>query len=94
MLFDRIPSFTGCSSVHDDESDDDGLPNTYDYNDSFIDDDGTNSGSLSGDDDSDEDWQHPGGDDGGGGGEDSEEDVKELVKEAHEFVSNPKLRRR
>lgn len=88
---DRVTAvcLPGHSTVCDDESDD-GLPNTYDYDDSFIDDDGMNSSASSGDD-SDEDWQHPGND---GGGEESEEDIKELAKEASEFVANPKLQRR
>ena len=84
-------AFPGRSTACDGDSDDDGLPNTYDYDDSFIDDDdGANSSTSSGGDDSDEDWQHP----GGGGGEESEEDIQELAKEANEFVSNPKLHRR
>ena len=92
VLSECFPPFPGRSIACHGDSDDDGLPNTYDYDDSFIDDDGMSSSTSSGDDNSDEDWQHPS--DDGGGGEESEEDIKELAKEANEFVSNPKLHRR
>lgn len=57
-------------------------PNTYDYNDSFINDE---SQAKSGDDksasESDQD----------GSGSDDEEDVKQLKKEAKKFVKNEKM---
>ena len=64
------------------DSDDDGEPNTYDYNDSFIDD---------ADQPSEESTEY------GGESEDSDwapgdnEDVSELVDEAKDFMSNKKM---
>ncbi|XP_057316408.1 aprataxin and PNK-like factor [Hydractinia symbiolongicarpus] len=70
-------------SIIDSRSDDDGEPNTYDYDDSFIDDGMTSSESYENDDD-DSDF-NPGGDK-----ESEDEDIQELVSEAKEFVNNRK----
>lgn len=66
------------------DSDDDGQPNTYDYNDSFIDDDNqTSEESMEyGGESEDSDWA-PG----------DNEDVSELVDEAKGFMSNKKMHR-
>ena len=63
------------------DSDDDGEPNTYDYTDSFIDDDGQSSEESTeyGGESEDSDWGPP------------DEDVSELVDEAKHFVSNKKM---
>ena len=67
------------------ESDDDG-PNTYDYNDSFLDDgddvEGSGSSYSAGSDDSD--WQPQGEDD-------DDEDVTELLTEARGFLRSKKM---
>ena len=72
-------------SVLQDVSDDDGEPNTYDYNDSFINDEG-----VSSEDDyspsDDENWMP--------NASESEEDVNELLEEAKDFTSNPKMQKR
>lgn len=73
-------------SVLDDTSDDDG-PNTYDYNDSFLADDGEESGSnYSASDDSD--WQPQGDDDED---DDVDEDVNELLTEARGFLRSKNM---
>ncbi|KAL9953010.1 hypothetical protein ACROYT_G040357 [Oculina patagonica] len=73
-------------SVLDDTSDDDG-PNTYDYNDSFLDNDGEGSGSsYSASDDSD--WQPQGADDDD---DDVDEDVNELLTEARGFLRSKNM---
>lgn len=75
-------------SVLDDASDDDG-PNTYDYNDSFLADDGEESGSnYSASDDSD--WQPQGDDDDDA---DVDEDVNELLTEARGFLRSKNMTR-
>ena len=73
--------FSSAKLVSKESIEDDGLPNTYDYNDSFIDDgsgDEDDSESVSAADGSDSDY------------EDSE-DVKKLVKDAKKFVKNKKF---
>lgn len=78
-------------SVLDNESDDD-LPNTYDYNDSFLDDgdiDGSGSSYSAGSDDSD--WRPKGGDDDGDD-DDDDEDVNELLSEARGFLRSKMAR--
>lgn len=72
-------------SVVANESDDDG-PNTYDYNDSFIDDadEEDNSSYSAGSDDSD--WKPQGGDDN-----DDDDDVDELLTEARGFLRSKKM---
>ena len=67
-------------------SDDDGEANTYDYNDSFIDNiNKSDSGEESSvENQSDSDWEPDLG---------SEEDVRGLVKEAKGFVRNKKMAR-
>lgn len=77
----RTAASTKKKSVIDSRSDDDGEPNTYDYDDSFIDDGMTSSEGYENDDD-DSDF-NPGGDK-----ESEDEDIQELVSEAKEFVSN------
>jgi len=76
-------------SVLDDVSDDDNEPNTYDYNDSFLADDGEESGSsYSASDDSD--WQPQGDDDDDA---DVDEDVNELLTEARGFLRSKNMTR-
>jgi len=76
-------------SVLDDASDDDDEPNTYDYNDSFLADDGEESGSsYSASDDSD--WQPQGDDDDDA---DVDEDVNELLTEARGFLRSKNMTR-
>lgn len=71
-------------SVLNKESDDDG-PNTYDYNDSFLDDgEGSGSSYSAGSDDSD--WRPQGEDD-----DDDDEDVTELLTEARGFLRSKKM---
>lgn len=72
-------------SVVANESDDDG-PNTYDYNDSFIDDadEEDDSSYSAGSDDSD--WKPQGGDDN-----DDDDDVDELLTEARGFLRSKKM---
>lgn len=72
-------------SVVANKSDDDG-PNTYDYNDSFIDDadEEDDSSYSAGSDDSD--WKPQGGDDN-----DDDDDVDELLTEAHGFLRSKKM---
>ena len=72
-------------SVLDNESDDEGEPNTYDYDDSFLNDDGDaeSSGSY-GNDDSDSDF------DPNTKSDMEDDDVSCLVDEAKEFISNKK----
>ena len=66
------------------DSDDDGQPNTYDYNDSFIDDEDIGSSSTSyGPDSDDEDWEPI----------NDSEDVNELVQDADSFIANKKMHR-
>jgi len=74
-------------SVLDNTSDDDGENNSYDYNDSFLDETDESEDSFTNDDASDSDY-NPGGnhDDGS-----QDDDVKDLIKEANEFVNNPKM---
>ena len=75
-------------SVLDDASDDDDEPNTYDYNDSFLADDGEESGSsYSASDDSD--WQPQGDDDDDDA--DVDEDVNELLTEARGFLRSKNM---
>lgn len=63
------------------DSDDDGQPNTYDYNDSFLDDsDDSDASSLSPSDSDDTDF-NPG----------SDSDLGELVSEAKGFLRNRKM---
>lgn len=62
------------------DSDDDGQPNAYDYNDSFLDDSDESASSLSLEDSEDSDWD-PG----------SDSDLKELVSEAKGFLRNKKM---
>lgn len=75
LLTAKVSALTG-------DSDDDGEPNTYDYNDSFIDD---------ADQPSEESTEY------GGESEDSDwapgdnEDVSELIDEAKDFMSNKKM---
>lgn len=73
-------------SVLDDTSDDDG-PNTYDHNDSFLDEDASDAkrscSSYSGSEDSD--WQPQGDDD------DDDEDVNELLTEARGFLRSKNM---
>lgn len=59
------------------DEDDDGLPNTYDYNDSFINDASQSLGQSQATGDDDED--------------DNDDDVGALKKEAKAFVRNRKL---
>ena len=63
-------------------SDDDGDINTYDYDDSFLDDVELSSKSSSnfGEEETDSDWEP-----------DDSEDVKNLVKEAKSFMKNKKM---
>lgn len=64
------------------DSDDDGEPNTYDYNDSFIDDANQSSDESTeyGGESEDSDW-----------GPGDNEDVSELMDEAKGFISNKKM---
>ena len=76
--------FLGKKSVLDGEKDDCGEENTYDYDDSFLDDENLTSSSASYRQDSeDSDWMP---DINDGDEEDLEEDVKELVAEARGFL--------
>ena len=71
-------------SILDGDSDDDSQPNTYDYNDSFIDDQSVESNH--GNDDSssnDSNWLPS--------NNDSDEDVTDLTKEAEDFIRNKKM---
>lgn len=76
------------------ESDDSEGPNTYDYTDSFIDDEEMSSGSTSyGGESEDSDWAPPSGGEGKGGDreESLEADVTELKEEANSFITNKKM---
>ena len=64
------------------DSDDDGEPNTYDYTDSFIDDD---------DKTSEESMEYGGDSEDGDWAPDEDEDVSALVGEAKDFMSNKKM---
>ena len=78
-------------SLLDNESDDD-LPNTYDYNDSFLDDgDVDGSGSSYSAESDDSDWRPKGGDDDDDGDEGDDEDVNELLSEARGFLRSKKM---
>ena len=77
VLFSRLPVVT--SLLHGD-SDDDGEPNAYDYNDSFLDDSDESASELSPDDSEDSEWAPA-----------SDSDVKELVSEAKGFLRNKKM---
>ncbi len=71
-------SFPDKRSVLHQASDDDGEPNTYDYDDSFLDDEhavGSESSSSYGDPEDEDSDYNP-----------EEEDVRSLVKEAKSFV--------
>lgn len=71
------------SAVAGDADDDDGEVNTYDYNDSFIDDIGQSDSEESSDDvEEDSEWEP----------EDSE-NIRSLVKEANSFKKNKKMRK-
>jgi len=76
--------FTAKVSALAGDSDDDGEPNTYDYNDSFIDDaDKTSEESTEyGGESEDSDWAPA-----------DNEDVSELMDEAKDFMSNKKMHR-
>lgn len=73
----------------DDASDDDGEANTYDYDDSFLDDedgDGSDEESFNiNSDNTDSDYKP---DDVA---DDEEDDVSELVNEAKDFITNKKM---
>ena len=64
------------------DSDDDGEPNTYDYTDSFIDDN---------DQTSEESTEYGGDSEDGDWAPDVTEDVSELVDEAKDFMTNKKM---
>lgn len=64
------------------DSDDDGLPNTYDYNDSFIDD---------AEQASEESTEYDGESEDSDYAPDANEDISELVDEAKDFMSNKKM---
>ena len=74
--------FSGKRSVLDKDDDADSQPNTYDYNDSFIDDAGASDSSESYADpaDEDSDWEAEG-----------SQDIRDLKKEAKAFKKNKKL---
>lgn len=63
--------------------DDDGLPNTYDYNDSFIDDDVDSNSSIADPEGEDSDYVP----------EDSQ-DLRDLRKEAGKFMKNKKMQQK
>ena len=70
------------SSALNNASDDDG-PNTYDYNDSFLDDADSDGSYSAGSDDSD--WEPQGEDD------DVDDDVNELLSEARGFLRSKNM---
>ncbi|XP_068681989.1 aprataxin and PNK-like factor [Montipora foliosa] len=72
-------------SVLDNESDDDG-PNTYDHDDSFLDDEKLSTSSFSAESADDSDWQPQGGDD-----KDHVENVTELLSEARGFLRSKNM---
>lgn len=75
-------------SVLDNTSDDDGEKNSYDYDDSFlVETDESAEDSFTNDDASDSDYDPGGNHDDGS----QDDDVKDLIKEANEFVKNPKM---
>ena len=76
LLTAKVSTLTG-------DSDDDGQPNTYDYTDSFIDDDNDQS--------SEESTEYGGDSEDGDWAPDVNEDVSELVGEAKDFMSNKKM---
>lgn len=65
------------------EGDDDGLPNTYDYNDSFIDDDVDSNSSIADPEGEDSDYVP----------EDSQ-DLRDLRKEAGKFIKSKKMQQK
>ena len=72
----------------DDDSDDDGQMNTYDHNDSFLDNaDDSSSSSSYGEGSGDSDWKPGEGMDEDG----DQEDVNELLLEARGFLRNKKM---
>ena len=72
-------------SVLDNASDDDGGQNTYDYDDSFLDNgDSAGSGSSYSAGSDDSDWQPQGGDD-------DDDDVNELLSEARGFLRSKNM---
>jgi aprataxin and PNK-like factor len=70
-------------SVLDGESDDDSQPNTYDYNDSFIDDENVDDSGSDTSSTEDGNWLPS--------NSGSEEDVNDLAKEAADFIENKKM---
>ena len=72
-------------SVLDNESDDDG-PNTYDHDDSFLDDEELSTSSFSAESADDSDWKPQGGDD-----KDHVENVTELLSEARGFLRSKNM---
>ena len=67
----------------DGESDDDSQPNTYDYNDSFIDDENVDDSGSDTSSTKDGNWLPS--------NSGSEEDVNDLAKEAADFIENKKM---
>ena len=72
-------------SVLDNESDEDG-PNTYDYNDSFLNDEELSESSYSAGSADDSDWQPQGED-----RDDDEENVDELLSDARGFLRSKNM---
>ena len=79
-----IHFYVGKSAL-DGASDDDGEANSYDYDDSFIDDSGASSSSF--DDDADDSDYNPNDRHDG----ESDEDLTELVGNAQAFIGNKKM---
>lgn len=71
----------------DDDEDDLGEENTYDYDDSFLDDESVSSSASYEEDLDDSDWRP---DNDGEDEEELEEDVRELVAEARGFLRSKK----